>query len=159
KPFRPRSRRGPRSPELIFTQTQCLRCLLPWRRSSGRNTPLSVIVTAIRQAPPSGYTPASCCAASEPLALPSLRQRLSWNCRAAPTARIPPARTLKFLLEFSMSVHAPSAPASFAHRARHALPNLLAFSILAAVMYVGHHTGWKLPRRTELAGGAAPTAE
>jgi membrane fusion protein, heavy metal efflux system len=31
-----------------------------------------------------------------------------------------------------------------------AIPNLLVFALLAAVFYVGHRTGWQLPRRGEL---------
>jgi cobalt-zinc-cadmium efflux system membrane fusion protein len=58
-----------------------------------------------------------------------------------------------------MSVHAPSAPSSFAQRARHALPNVIAFSLLAGVFYFGHHSGWKLPRRSDLTGAAAPAAD
>lgn len=61
-----------------------------------------------------------------------------------------------------MSANAPAAPAastSLANRVRHALPNVLAFSLLAAVMYVGHHTGWKLPKRSELGATAKPAAE
>jgi cobalt-zinc-cadmium efflux system membrane fusion protein len=42
---------------------------------------------------------------------------------------------------------------------RHAVPNLLAFSLLAGVFYAGHHTDWKLPRRSELTGAAAPAAD
>jgi cobalt-zinc-cadmium efflux system membrane fusion protein len=58
-----------------------------------------------------------------------------------------------------MSADAPAAPVSFAHRARHALPTVLAFALLAGVFYAGHHTGWKLPRRSELTGAAAPAAD
>jgi cobalt-zinc-cadmium efflux system membrane fusion protein len=44
-------------------------------------------------------------------------------------------------------------------RVRHVVPNVLAFSLLAAVMYVGHHTGWKLPKLSELRGGDEPAAD
>lgn len=33
-----------------------------------------------------------------------------------------------------------------------AVPNLVVFSMLGGVMYVGHHTGWKLPKMSELMG-------
>ena len=33
-----------------------------------------------------------------------------------------------------------------------ALPNLVVFSMLGGVFYVGHHTGWKLPKMSYLAG-------
>jgi hypothetical protein len=32
----------------------------------------------------------------------------------------------------------------------HALPNIIVFSLLGGVMYLGHHTGWKLPKISEL---------
>jgi cobalt-zinc-cadmium efflux system membrane fusion protein len=32
------------------------------------------------------------------------------------------------------------------------LPNLLVFSALGSVMYFGHHTGWKMPKMSELSG-------
>jgi membrane fusion protein, heavy metal efflux system len=38
--------------------------------------------------------------------------------------------------------------------ALNALPNLVVFSLLGGVMYVGHHTGWKLPKMSELMGTA-----
>ena len=34
------------------------------------------------------------------------------------------------------------------------LPNLVVFSMLGGVMYLGHHTGWKLPKMSELMGKA-----
>ena len=34
------------------------------------------------------------------------------------------------------------------------VPNLVVFSILGGVMYVGHHTDWKLPRMSSLIGTA-----
>lgn len=33
-----------------------------------------------------------------------------------------------------------------------AIPNVIAFSILGGVMYAGHHSGWKLPKLSALAG-------
>lgn len=33
-----------------------------------------------------------------------------------------------------------------------ALPNLVVFSLLGGVMYLGHHTGWKLPKLSALTG-------
>jgi len=38
--------------------------------------------------------------------------------------------------------------------ALNAVPNLVVFSILGGVMYVGHHTGWKLPKMSSLMGTA-----
>lgn len=35
-----------------------------------------------------------------------------------------------------------------------AVPNLVVFSFLGGVMYLGHHTGWKLPKLSELRGTA-----
>jgi cobalt-zinc-cadmium efflux system membrane fusion protein len=35
-----------------------------------------------------------------------------------------------------------------------AVPNLVVFSFLGGVMYLGHHTGWKLPKLSELMGTA-----
>jgi cobalt-zinc-cadmium efflux system membrane fusion protein len=35
------------------------------------------------------------------------------------------------------------------------LPNLIVFSALGGVMYLGHHTGWKLPKMSELLGTAS----
>lgn len=40
-----------------------------------------------------------------------------------------------------------------------ALPNLVVFSLLGSVMYVGHHTGWKLPKRSELMGNVKATTD
>jgi cobalt-zinc-cadmium efflux system membrane fusion protein len=40
----------------------------------------------------------------------------------------------------------------------HSIPNVLVFGLLAGVFYVGHHTGWKLPKLSTLLGGA-PAAE
>lgn len=34
------------------------------------------------------------------------------------------------------------------------LPNIVVFSALGAVLYFGHHTGWRLPKMSELTGGA-----
>ncbi len=36
--------------------------------------------------------------------------------------------------------------------ALNAVPNLVVFSMLGGVMYIGHHTGWKLPKMSELMG-------
>lgn len=33
-----------------------------------------------------------------------------------------------------------------------ALPNLVVFSLLGGVMFLGHHTGWKMPKMSELMG-------
>jgi cobalt-zinc-cadmium efflux system membrane fusion protein len=41
----------------------------------------------------------------------------------------------------------------------HMLPNVIVFALLSSVFYLGHHTGWKLPKRSELLGAAAPQAE
>ncbi len=35
-----------------------------------------------------------------------------------------------------------------------AIPNIVVFSLLGGVMYLGHHTGWKLPKLSELMGAA-----
>ncbi len=40
-----------------------------------------------------------------------------------------------------------------------ALPNLVVFSLLGGVMYLGHHTGWKLPKLSELTGTAVVPAD
>ena len=34
------------------------------------------------------------------------------------------------------------------------VPNLVVFALLGGVMYVGHHTGWKMPKMSELMGTA-----
>jgi cobalt-zinc-cadmium efflux system membrane fusion protein len=39
------------------------------------------------------------------------------------------------------------------------LPNVAVFTLLAGVFYLGHHTGWKLPKKSELLGAAAPQAD
>jgi cobalt-zinc-cadmium efflux system membrane fusion protein len=39
------------------------------------------------------------------------------------------------------------------------LPNVLVFGLLAAVFYAGHHTGWKLPKFSELSGVTAKPAD
>ncbi len=41
----------------------------------------------------------------------------------------------------------------------HALPNIIVFSLLGGVMYLGHHTGWKLPKISELTGVEAVEAD
>jgi len=38
--------------------------------------------------------------------------------------------------------------------ALNAVPNFVVFSMLGGVMYVGHHTGWKMPKMSELMGTA-----
>lgn len=43
--------------------------------------------------------------------------------------------------------------------ALHSVPNLVVFSLLGGVMYVGHHTGWKLPKLSELRGTGAITVD
>lgn len=43
--------------------------------------------------------------------------------------------------------------------ALHSVPNLVVFSLLGGVMYVGHHTDWKLPKLSELRGTGAVTAD
>ncbi len=40
-----------------------------------------------------------------------------------------------------------------------ALPNVLVYALLGGVFYVGHHTGWKLPKLSELTGSTKPEAE
>ncbi|MFO1096501.1 MAG: efflux RND transporter periplasmic adaptor subunit [Planctomycetaceae bacterium] len=40
-----------------------------------------------------------------------------------------------------------------------AIPNLVVFSALAGVLYFGHHTGWKLPKFSELQGSSASVAD
>ncbi len=40
------------------------------------------------------------------------------------------------------------------------IPNLIVFALLGCVLVVGHHTGWKMPKVSELFGsGAAPTSD
>ena len=39
-----------------------------------------------------------------------------------------------------------------------AIPNLLVFGLLAAVFYLGHHSGWKIPKFSELAGNVPEKA-
>jgi cobalt-zinc-cadmium efflux system membrane fusion protein len=39
------------------------------------------------------------------------------------------------------------------------LPNIIVFGLLAAFFYVGHHTGWKLPKSSELWGAAEIAAD
>jgi cobalt-zinc-cadmium efflux system membrane fusion protein len=62
-----------------------------------------------------------------------------------------------------MSSHTPPldspAPRGGVHAVMRAIPNTLVFALLAGVFYLGHHTGWKLPKRSELFGSAAPAAE
>lgn len=41
----------------------------------------------------------------------------------------------------------------------HAIPNLVIFSLLGGVMYFGHHTGWKMPKLSELLGTATVVSD
>lgn len=51
--------------------------------------------------------------------------------------------------------HAASSPGRRSWlTAVNALPNLIVFLMLGGLMYVGHHTGWKIPRLSELRGTA-----
>lgn len=43
--------------------------------------------------------------------------------------------------------------------ALNAVPNLVVFSVLGGVMYLGHHTGWKLPKMSSLMGTAPVAAD
>jgi cobalt-zinc-cadmium efflux system membrane fusion protein len=63
-----------------------------------------------------------------------------------------------------MSTSIPSSPSRQAAAGpvggwRQAVPNILVFSLLAGVLYLGHHTGWKLPSRSALFGGAPAAAD
>lgn len=55
--------------------------------------------------------------------------------------------------------HASSAGASPLGAWRQAMPNLLVASLLAGVFYLGHHTGWKLPSRSEIFGDKPAVAD
>lgn len=60
--------------------------------------------------------------------------------------------------------HIETQPVTTPHRrwwmkALNALPNLVVFSLLGGVMYVGHHTGWKLPKMSELRGATTVTID
>ncbi len=44
-------------------------------------------------------------------------------------------------------------------RILNALPNLIVFTLLGGVLYLGHHTGWKLPNLSALMGTAAVPAD
>ncbi|MES2788482.1 MAG: efflux RND transporter periplasmic adaptor subunit [Planctomycetota bacterium] len=39
------------------------------------------------------------------------------------------------------------------------LPNLIVFSLLGGVLYLGHHTGWKMPKLSALMGATAAPAD
>jgi cobalt-zinc-cadmium efflux system membrane fusion protein len=39
----------------------------------------------------------------------------------------------------------------------HALPNIIVFLLIAGTIYVGHHTGWKLPKFSEMTGNSITT--
>ena len=41
---------------------------------------------------------------------------------------------------------------SWRKRIGNAVPNLIVFSFLAGVLYLGHHTGWKMPKLSEFMG-------
>lgn len=43
--------------------------------------------------------------------------------------------------------------------ASNAVPNLVVFSLLGGVMYVGHHTGWKMPKMSDLMGTTTVAAD
>jgi cobalt-zinc-cadmium efflux system membrane fusion protein len=43
--------------------------------------------------------------------------------------------------------------------ALNAVPNVIVFSLLGGVMYAGHHTGWKMPKMSELTGRALVAAD
>jgi len=49
-----------------------------------------------------------------------------------------------------------AAPQHWLARAVGVLPTLLVFALLAGIFYVGHHTGWKLPKLAELRGAVPP---
>jgi cobalt-zinc-cadmium efflux system membrane fusion protein len=67
----------------------------------------------------------------------------------------------------SAAEHVPSAenlPAPAARPSRrfdvgHAVPNLVVFSLLAGVLYLGHQTGWKMPKLGEMLGNSSEKAE
>lgn len=40
-----------------------------------------------------------------------------------------------------------------------AIPNLVVFTLLGGVLFLGHHTGWKLPKLSDLRGAAAPSPD
>ncbi len=44
-------------------------------------------------------------------------------------------------------------------KALNAIPNVVVFSLLGGVMYLGHHRGWKLPKMSELMGTATVAAD
>lgn len=44
-------------------------------------------------------------------------------------------------------------------RVLNALPNLIVFALLGGVLYLGHHTGWKLPKLSTLMGTTAVPAD
>lgn len=53
----------------------------------------------------------------------------------------------------------PTSPAGgVVHGLWRSLPNVAAFALLAGVFYLGHHTGWKLPKRSDLTSAATPVA-
>ncbi|MBS0205787.1 MAG: efflux RND transporter periplasmic adaptor subunit [Planctomycetes bacterium] len=62
----------------------------------------------------------------------------------------------------SQSLEAPSLPMSgrpWWITVLNAVPNLVVFSMLGVVMYVGHHTDWKLPTMSALMGTAPVAAD
>ncbi len=54
---------------------------------------------------------------------------------------------------------ATALPAAPRRSVLHFLPTFAVFALLAGVFALGHHTGWKLPKRSELSGAAAPAAD
>ena len=45
------------------------------------------------------------------------------------------------------------------YRILNGLPNLIVFTLLGGVLYLGHHTGWKLPKLSALMGTTAVTTD
>lgn len=52
-------------------------------------------------------------------------------------------------------VAAPSSRRPWWKSLLHALPNLVVFAMLGGVFYLGHHTGWKMPKMSQLMGSNA----
>ena len=59
----------------------------------------------------------------------------------------------------SLTPRSTATPRGARHGLLSAIPNVLVFALLVGVFYLGHHTGWKLPKRSELFGAAAPAGE
>ena len=51
-----------------------------------------------------------------------------------------------------------TAPRDWRTIAMNSAPNLIVFSLLAGMLYLGHHTGWKMPKSTEIWGQAGESA-